>query len=185
MLQSPVCWRALGLASRAHRNYSQTLKCFRHCLKLQPDNVETLRDLSVVQIHTRDLEGYKAPVNNTSPSTELTVQDSIFIELPSTGPAELECDGGPQETRHTICQLKPGQRASWSGLALSYHLTGDCAMASTVLQQFRASQQSVNRELVGQVMREMFNKKTDYDYEQSELLLYQNMVSHTAFPALH
>ena len=34
----------------------------------------------------------------------------------------------------------------------------------------------VNREVVGQFMKQMFNKKVNYDYEHSELLLYQNMV---------
>lgn len=55
--------------------------------------------------------------------------------------------------------LRPTQRASWIGFAMSYHLLGDYEMANSILDAFRTNQM-----------------KGPYDYEHSELLLYQNMV---------
>ena len=138
-LKSQVCWHSYGLVNRAERKYEEAMKCFRNALRFDPENATVMRDLSVLQVHTRDLEGYR-------------------------------------ESRHQMFQLKPTQRASWSGLALSYHLAGDFEMAVQILEEFRKSQKSVNRELVGHFMKQMFNKKNDYDYEHSELLVYQNMV---------
>jgi len=138
-LKSHVCWHSFGLVNRAERKYEEAMKCFRNALRFDPENTTAMRDLSVLQVHTRDLEGYR-------------------------------------ESRHQMFQLKPTQRASWSGLALSYHLAGDFEMAVQILEEFRKSQKSVNRELVGHFMKQMFNKKNDYDYEHSELLVYQNMV---------
>jgi len=138
-LKSHVCWHSYGLVNRSERKYEEAIKCFRNALRFDPENTTALRDLSVLQVHTRDLEGYK-------------------------------------DSRHQMFQLKPTQRASWSGLAMSYHLAGDYEMAAQILEEFRKSQKNVNRELVGHFMKKMFDKKNDYDYEHSELLLYQNMV---------
>lgn len=55
--------------------------------------------------------------------------------------------------------LRPTQRASWIGFAMSYHLLEDYEMANNILDTFRTNQM-----------------KEPYDYEHSELLLYQNMV---------
>lgn len=55
--------------------------------------------------------------------------------------------------------LRPTQRASWIGFAMSYHLLGDYEMANSILDTFRTNQM-----------------KGPHDYEHSELLLYQNMV---------
>ena len=138
-LKSHVCWHSYGLVNRAERKYEEAIKCFRNALRFDPENSTALRDLSVLQVHTRDLEGYR-------------------------------------DSRHQMFQLKPTQRASWSGLAMSYHLAGDYEMADQILEEFRKSQKNVNRDLVGHFMKKMFNKKNDYDYEHSELLLYQNLV---------
>ena len=138
-LKSHVCWHSYGLVNRSERKYQEAIKCFRNALRFDPENNTALRDLSVLQIHTRDLEGYR-------------------------------------DSRHQMFQQKPTQRASWSGLAMSYHLAGDFDMAVQILEEFRKSQKNVNRDLVGHFMKKMFNKKNDYDYEHSELLLYQNMV---------
>jgi len=138
-LKSYVCWHSYGLINRAERKYGEAIKCFRNALRFDPENFTVLRDLSVLQIHTRDLEGFR-------------------------------------ESRHQMFQIKPAQRATWSGLALSYHLSGDLEMASHILEEFCRSQKSVNRDLVEKLMKKMFNKNTDYDYEHSELLLYQNLV---------
>lgn len=64
-----------------------------------------------------------------------------------------------QDTRYQLFILRPTQRASWIGFAMSYHLLEDYEMANSILDAFRTNQM-----------------KGPYDYEHSELLLYQNMV---------
>jgi len=79
---------------------------------------------------------------------------------------------GYSKARFDILQLKPTQRAAWGGLAVSHHLLGDYEMALAVLDEFDASQSQVNRSLVGDMIQSVFNKKTDYNYEYSEILKY-------------
>jgi len=121
-LRSHVCWHVYGLLQRSDKKYSEAIKCYRNALKWDKDNMQILRDLSLLQIQMRDLEGYK-------------------------------------ETRHQLFQLRPTQRASWIGFAMSYHLMEDYDMALKILEEFRKTQ-----------------KKPGYDYEYSELLIYQNLV---------
>jgi peptide alpha-N-acetyltransferase len=121
-LRSHVCWHVFGLLQRSDKKYSEAIKCYRNALKWDKDNLQILRDLSLLQIQMRDLEGYK-------------------------------------ETRHQLFLLRPTQRASWIGFAMSYHLLNDFEMALKILEEFRKTQ-----------------KKPGYDIEYSELLLYQNMV---------
>ena len=61
--------------------------------------------------------------------------------------------------RLQLFHLRPTHKASWIGFAMSYHLLKDYDMALKILEEFRKTQ-----------------KKTSYDYEYSELLMYQNMV---------
>ena len=121
-LRSQVCWHVFGLMQRSDKQYGEAIKAYRNALKWDKDNIQILRDLSLLQIQMRDLEGYK-------------------------------------DTRHQLFQLRPTQRASWIGFAMSYHLLEDFEMALKILEEFRKTQ-----------------KKPSYDYEYSELLLYQNMV---------
>jgi len=121
-LRSHVCWHVYGLLQRSDKKYDEAIKCYRNALKWDKDNIQILRDLSLLQIQMRDLDGYK-------------------------------------ETRYQLFQLRPTQRASWIGFAMSYHLLDDFDMALKILEEFRKTQQ-----------------KTAYDYEHSELLMYQNMV---------
>ncbi|XP_032687524.1 N-alpha-acetyltransferase 15, NatA auxiliary subunit [Odontomachus brunneus] len=120
-LQSHVCWHVYGLLQRSDKKYDEAIKCYRNALKWDKDNIQILRDLSLLQIQMRDLEGYK-------------------------------------DTRYQLFMLRPTQRASWIGFAISYHLLRDYEMALKILDTFRNSPMIC------------------YDYEHSELLLYQNMV---------
>ena len=45
-----------------------------------------------------------------------------------------------QETRYNLLKLRPGQRASWIGYAMSYHLLKEYEMAFTILEEFRKTQ---------------------------------------------
>ncbi|KAK3576854.1 hypothetical protein CHS0354_012909 [Potamilus streckersoni] len=121
-LKSHVCWHVYGLLQRSDRKYDEAIKCYRNALKWDKDNLQILRDLSLLQIQMRDLEGYR-------------------------------------DTRYQLLVLRPGQRASWIGYAMSYHLLKDYDMAIKILEEFRKTQ-----------------LPKPFDYEHSELLLYQNMV---------
>ncbi|XP_012255757.2 N-alpha-acetyltransferase 15, NatA auxiliary subunit [Athalia rosae] len=120
-LRSHVCWHVYGLLQRSDKKYDEAIKCYRNALKWDKDNIQILRDLSLLQIQMRDLDGYK-------------------------------------DTRYQLFMMRPTQRASWIGFAMSYHLLKDYEMALRILDTFRNSQMSC------------------YDYEHSELLLYQNLV---------
>ncbi|XP_071447544.1 N-alpha-acetyltransferase 15, NatA auxiliary subunit [Hetaerina americana] len=121
-LRSHVCWHVYGLLQRSDKKYDEAIKCYRNALKWEKDNIQILRDLSLLQIQMRDLEGYR-------------------------------------DTRYQLFMLRPTQRASWIGFAMAYHLLQDYEMALKIVEEFRKNQ-----------------VKTTYDYEHSELLLYENMV---------
>ena len=58
-LRSHVCWHVFGLLQRSDKKYDEAIKCYRNALKWDKDNIQILRDLSLLQIQMRDLEGYK------------------------------------------------------------------------------------------------------------------------------
>lgn len=121
-LKSHVCWHVYGLLQRSDKKYDEAIKCYRNALKWEKDNIQILRDLSLLQIQMRDMEGYR-------------------------------------ETRYQLLMLRPTQRTSWIGYALSYHLLEDYMNALKILETFLDQQ-----------------PKGNLDYEHSELILYQNMV---------
>ena len=44
---------------RSDKKYDEAIKCYRNALKWDNDNIQILRDLSLLQIQMRDLDGYK------------------------------------------------------------------------------------------------------------------------------
>ncbi|ELK10021.1 NMDA receptor-regulated 1-like protein [Pteropus alecto] len=56
---SPKGWHVYGLLQRSDKKYDEAIKCYRNALKLDKDNLQILRDLSLLQIQMRDLEGYR------------------------------------------------------------------------------------------------------------------------------
>ncbi|KZV26098.1 N-alpha-acetyltransferase 15, NatA auxiliary subunit [Dorcoceras hygrometricum] len=57
-LKSHVCWHVYGLLYRSDREYREAIKCYRNALKIDPNNIEILRDLSLLQAQMRDLSGF-------------------------------------------------------------------------------------------------------------------------------
>lgn len=55
---SHVCWHVFGLLYRQDRDYAEAVKCYRNALRIDADNIQILRDLSLLQIHRRDLPGF-------------------------------------------------------------------------------------------------------------------------------
>lgn len=58
-LKSHVCWHVYGLLQRSDKKYDEAIKCYRNALKWEKDNIQILRDLSLLQIQMGDLEGYR------------------------------------------------------------------------------------------------------------------------------
>lgn len=58
-LRSHVCWHVYGLLQRADHKYDEAIKCYRNALKWDKDNLQILRDLSLLQVQMRDLEGFR------------------------------------------------------------------------------------------------------------------------------
>lgn len=58
-LKSHVCWHVYGLLQRSDKKYDEAIKCYRNALKWEKDNLQILKDLSLLQIQMRDLEGYR------------------------------------------------------------------------------------------------------------------------------
>lgn len=56
--RSHVCWHVYGLLHRSDHNYNEAIKAYKQALKIDSDNIQILRDLSMLQIQMRDLEGF-------------------------------------------------------------------------------------------------------------------------------
>ncbi|XP_002131267.2 N-alpha-acetyltransferase 15, NatA auxiliary subunit-like [Ciona intestinalis] len=58
-LKSHVCWHVYGLLQRSDKKYDEAIKCYRNALRWDKENLHILRDLSMLQVHMRDIEGYR------------------------------------------------------------------------------------------------------------------------------
>jgi len=50
-------WHVFGLLYRSDKNYEEALKCYSQALKIDKENIQIMRDFSLLQIHTRNYEG--------------------------------------------------------------------------------------------------------------------------------
>ncbi|KAL2608858.1 hypothetical protein R1flu_027431 [Riccia fluitans] len=57
-LKSHVCWHVYGLLYRSDREYREAIKCYRNALRIDPENIQILRDLSLLQAQMRDMAGF-------------------------------------------------------------------------------------------------------------------------------
>ena len=62
--RSHVCWHVYGLLHRADRNYLEAIKAYKQALRIDQDNLQILRDLSLLQIQMRDLAGFVVTRNS-------------------------------------------------------------------------------------------------------------------------
>lgn len=53
-----MCWHVYGLIYRAERNYNEAIKAYKQALRIDTHNIQILRDLSLLQIQMRDLQGF-------------------------------------------------------------------------------------------------------------------------------
>lgn len=54
--KSELCWHILGIINRNQRKYVDAIGCYKNALKYDPNNVNILRDLAVLQVHVRELD---------------------------------------------------------------------------------------------------------------------------------
>ncbi|KAF7492371.1 N-alpha-acetyltransferase 16, NatA auxiliary subunit [Sarcoptes scabiei] len=127
-VKSHVCWHVFGLLQKADHKYEEAIKCYRNALRLKKDSIQILSDLSLVQIQTRDLEGYR-------------------------------------DSRYQLFCLRPGERSTWLGCAMAYHLTGDHMTAVNILSEYQNSTSNTSKNRSGR-------RQNSEIYEHSELLLY-------------
>jgi tetratricopeptide (TPR) repeat protein len=76
-LRSHVCWHVYGLLQRSDKKYDEAIKCYRNALKWEKDNIQILRDLSLLQIQMGDLEGYRVSNNYASDGSEISTSNCI------------------------------------------------------------------------------------------------------------
>lgn len=61
--RSHVCWHVYGLLHRSDHDYNEAIKAYKNALRMDPQNLQILRDLSMLQIQMRDLEGFAVTRN--------------------------------------------------------------------------------------------------------------------------
>ena len=57
--RSHVCWHVYGLLHRSSNNYAEAIKAYKQALRIDVDNLQILRDMGLLQIHMRDLVGFR------------------------------------------------------------------------------------------------------------------------------
>lgn len=57
-VKSHVCWHVYGLIHKSDNNFPEAIKCYQNALRIDENNQNILRDLSWMQVQTRDLEGF-------------------------------------------------------------------------------------------------------------------------------
>ena len=114
------------------------------------ENIQILRDLSLLQIQMRDMEGFRVMYQL------LFILDFNIIIFPLhfvqflSWSSILQCFSHidfyhtlcfiAQDTRYQLLKARPAQRGSWIGYALSYHLLKDYPMALKVMAEYRKTQ---------------------------------------------
>jgi len=56
--RSHVCWHVYGLIYRSERNYNEAIKAYKQALRIDKENIQILKDLALLEIQMRDLEGF-------------------------------------------------------------------------------------------------------------------------------
>lgn len=65
-LKSHICWHVFGLVQRSDKKYDEAMKAYKMALRIEPENLQILRDLSLLQVQMRDFEGYRVRKENCS-----------------------------------------------------------------------------------------------------------------------
>jgi tetratricopeptide (TPR) repeat protein len=57
-MKSHICWHVYGLLWRSVKNYPEAIKSYKMALRIEPNSLNILRDLALLQCQVRDYEGY-------------------------------------------------------------------------------------------------------------------------------
>ncbi|KAJ8600941.1 hypothetical protein CTAYLR_005072 [Chrysophaeum taylorii] len=57
-MRSHVCWHVYGLLHRSDRRYTDAIKSYKQALRIDGENIQILRDLSLLQVQMRDRHGF-------------------------------------------------------------------------------------------------------------------------------
>jgi len=57
-MKSHVPWHVYGLLWRSEKNFEESIKAYKFALRLEPESQQILRDLTFLQIQTRDFPGH-------------------------------------------------------------------------------------------------------------------------------
>jgi peptide alpha-N-acetyltransferase len=57
-MRSHVCWHVYGLIYRSERNYNEAIKAYKQALRIDTQNIQILKDLALLQIQMRDIQGF-------------------------------------------------------------------------------------------------------------------------------
>ncbi|KAL0415289.1 UNVERIFIED_CONTAM: N-terminal acetyltransferase A complex auxiliary subunit NAA15 [Sesamum latifolium] len=144
-LKSHVCWHVYGLLYRSDREYREAIKCYRNALKIDPDNIEILRDLSLLQImNAKDRAG---PQNGAETGIERQNDDHFavvpllicYVVLIIVLQAQMRDLAGFVETRQQLLTLKPNHRMNWIGFAVAQHLNSNGSKAVDILEAYEGT----------------------------------------------
>ncbi|KAL3315097.1 N-alpha-acetyltransferase 15, NatA auxiliary subunit [Cichlidogyrus casuarinus] len=56
-IKSFICWHIYGLIQKSDLKYDKAIQCYLQALRLEPENIQVLRDLSTLQMQMRNFEG--------------------------------------------------------------------------------------------------------------------------------
>jgi len=108
-LTSHICWHVLGMVYRSDRNYEEALKCCQHAIKFDKENLNILRDMSVLQMQCRLYEAYT--VIFSLEKLELTEGNEVEIIAGETwNSTELDCTGSGTSSSRRSCPRRPNSR---------------------------------------------------------------------------
>ncbi|KAF2131503.1 N-alpha-acetyltransferas-like protein 15 [Dothidotthia symphoricarpi CBS 119687] len=57
-MKSHICWHVYGLLWRSVKNYEEAIKAYKFALRIEPNSINILRDLALLQCQIRDYDGY-------------------------------------------------------------------------------------------------------------------------------
>lgn len=115
-IKSHICWHVFGLVQRSDKKYDEAMKAYKMALRIEPENLQILRDLSLLQIQMRDLEGYRVI--------------SISVK-------KIRLVFSIKDSRYQLLVLRPTNKMGWIGYASAYHLLKDYDSALDIINEFK------------------------------------------------
>ncbi|KAF8393317.1 hypothetical protein HHK36_021558 [Tetracentron sinense] len=138
-LKSHVCWHVYGLLYRSDREYREAIKCYRNALKIDPDNIEILRDLSLLQLFSSSNFLQCMSLTFLSVGYEDAVIFLWYVLDKDLSKAQMRDLTGFVETRQQLLTLKPNHRMNWIGFAVAHHLNLNGAKAIEILEAYEGT----------------------------------------------